>query len=176
SAFSRRLFVYSMRLPPRSALFPYTTLFRSLAGCGLVAMLGYYLAVSTPQARERMAGLKWYPSNFAGWDELAGEVRRVRAGMPPSTRLVADNFKIGAELGFALGETRIPVLDHPLNRAHGRAPQLALWGLDASRQGLGDAPVLLVVGATDVPYRDLLQRYHALCRALGPLPPPRALN
>ena len=36
--------------------------------------------------------------------------------------------------------------------------------------------VLLVVGATDVPYRDLLQRYHALCRALGPLPPPRALN
>jgi len=147
-----------------------------LAGCGLVAMLGYYLAVSTPQARERMAGLKWYPSNFAGWDELAGEVRRVRAGMPPGTRLVADNFKIGAELGFALGETRIPVLDHPLNRAHGRAPQLALWGLDASRQGLGDAPVLLVVGATDVPYRDLLQRYHALCRALGPLPPPRALN
>ena len=49
--------------------------------------------------------------------------------MPPGTRIVADNFKIGAELGFALGDPRIPVLDHPLNRKHGRAPQLRLWGL-----------------------------------------------
>ena len=148
----------------------------ALAGCGLVAVLGYYLAVSMPETRARMAGLKWYPSNFAGWDELAGEVRRLRGTLPPGTRLVADNFKIGAELGFALGETGIPVLDHPLNRAPGRAPQLALWGLDATRERLAGAPLLLVVGATDVPYRDLLQRYHALCRLLGPLPPPRVLN
>jgi 4-amino-4-deoxy-L-arabinose transferase-like glycosyltransferase len=148
----------------------------ALAGFGLVAVLGYYLAVSSPAARERMAALKWYPSNFAGWNELADEVRRARAGLPPDARLVADNFKIGAELGFALRETRIPVLDHPLNRAHGRAPQLALWGLDARRETLAGAPLLLVVGATDVPYRDLLQRYHALCRRFGPLPPPRVLN
>src|SRR5690606_7637898 len=148
----------------------------ALAGCGLLAVLGYYLAVSTPEARARMAGLKWYPSNFAGWDELADEVRQLRGTLPPGTRLVADNFKIGAELGFALGETGIPVLDHPLNRAHGRAPQLALWGLEASRERLAGEPLLLVVGATDVPYRDLLQRYHALCRLLGPLPPPRVLN
>lgn len=148
----------------------------ALAGCGLLAVLGYYLAVATPEARARMAGLKWYPSNFAGWDELAAGVRELRGTLPPGTRLVADNFKIGAELGFALGETGIPVLDHPLNRAHGRAPQLALWGLEASRERLAGAPLLLVVGATDVPYRDLLQRYHALCRLLGPLPPPQVLN
>lgn len=148
----------------------------ALAGCGLVAVLGYYLAISTPGARAHMAAIKWYPSNFAGWDVLADEVRRVRTGLPPDTRLVADNFKIGAELGLALGETRIPVLDHPLNRAHGRAPQLQLWGLEGTRERLAGSPLLLVVGATDVSYRDLLQRYHALCELLGPLPPPRVLN
>ena len=149
----------------------------ALAGLGLVAVLGYYVAVSLPGIRAQSAALKWYPSNFAGWDTLADEVRTVRATMPAGTRLVADNFKIGAELGFALGDADIPVLDHPLNRAHGRAPQLRLWGLEvASRAQLADAPVLLVVGATDVPYRDLLARYHALCGRLGPLPPPRVLN
>ena len=149
----------------------------TLAAAGLVAVLGYYVAVSTPQVRARSAALKWYPSNFAGWEELADEVRRVRAAMPADTRLVAGNFKIGAELGFALGETGIPVLDHPLNRAHGRAPQLRLWGLEAStRARLEGSPLLLVVGASDVPYRDLLQRYHDLCALLGPLPAPRVLN
>lgn len=149
----------------------------ALAGCGLVAVLGYYVAVSTPQARAQMAEFKWYPSNFAGWDELAAEVAQLRATLPPDTRLVADNFKIGAELGFALGETDIPVLDHPLNRSHGRAPQLKLWGLEVvSRDALSGTPLLLVVGASDVAYRDLLQRYHALCERLGPLPAPRVLN
>ncbi|WP_202839974.1 glycosyltransferase family 39 protein [Luteimonas saliphila] len=149
----------------------------SLAAVGLVAVLGYHVAVSTPELRARAAALKWYPSNFAGWDVLADEVRRARAGLPADTRLLADNFKIGAELGFALGETDIPVLDHPLNRAHGRAPQLQLWGLEVtSREALAGKPLLLVVGTSDVPYRDLLARYHALCRLLGPLPAPRVLN
>lgn len=149
----------------------------ALSAVGLVLVLGYYVAVSVPELRARSAALKWYPSNFAGWDALADEVTRVRSGMPEGTRVVADNFKIGAELGFALGETDIPVLDHPLNRAHGRAPQLALWGLSVdAREDLGEAPLLLVVGATDVPYRDLLARYHALCQLLGPLPAPRVLN
>src|SRR3546814_5834963 len=87
--------------------------------------------------------------------------------MPEGARLVAGNFKIGAELGFALGEADIPVLDHPLNRAHGRAPQLQLWGLH--REQRFERPTLLVVGASDVEYKNLLQRYHALCARLGPL-------
>jgi len=149
----------------------------ALAAAGLVAVLGYYVAVSTPDVRARTAALKWYPSNFAGWDELADAVRRARAQMPADTRLVADNFKIGAELGFALGETDIAVLDHPLNRSHGRAPQLRLWGLEvAQRADLAGSPLLLVVGASDVQYRDLLQRYHDLCGLFGPLPAPRVLN
>lgn len=149
----------------------------TLATAGLAAALGYYTMVSLPEVRARAAALKWYPSNFAGWDALSAAVREMRAGMPAETRIVADNFKIGAELGFALGDPRIAVLDHPLNRFHGRAPQLKLWGLQtAGREDWGDGPVLLVVGATDVPYRQLLQRYQWLCERVGPLPAPRVVN
>ncbi|HVI58446.1 MAG TPA: glycosyltransferase family 39 protein [Luteimonas sp.] len=147
----------------------------AIAACGLVAVLGYYAAVSSPTLRARAAGLKWYPSNFAGWDQLADAVREQRARMPKDTRIVAGNFKIGSELGFALGDPGIAVLDHPLNREHGRAPQLRLWGLQHAHPVEG--PTLLVAGATDVEYKHLLARYHDLCKQVGgPLPRPRALN
>ncbi|MCF7223476.1 glycosyltransferase family 39 protein [Lysobacter sp. TLK-CK17T] len=147
------------------------------AGAGLAVVLGYYVAVSVPDVRARAAAEKWYPSNFAGWDALADAVREERAAAPADTLLVADNFKVGAELGFALGDPDIPVLDHPLNHFHGRAPQLRLWGLQtAGREDWGGRPVLLVVGASEVRYRELLARYHALCEMVGPLPPPRVLN
>lgn len=149
----------------------------AMAGLGLAAVLGYYLLVSSPQLRAQTASLKWYPSNFAGWDELAGAVDELRADMPPGTRIVADNFKIGAELGFALGDPSIEVLAHPANRAHGRAPQLRLWGLEAvGAADRGDDHVLLVVGATEVEYKHLLLRYHAICQRFGPLPPPRVVS
>jgi 4-amino-4-deoxy-L-arabinose transferase-like glycosyltransferase len=148
-----------------------------LAAAGLLAMLGYYAAVSVPALRERTAAEKWYPGNFAGWERLAAAVREMRAGMPDNTWIVADNFKIGSELGFAMRDPSIQVLDHPLNRKHGRAPQLALWGLHSDgRADWGETPVLLVVGASEVPYRDLLARYHWLCEQVGPLPAPRVVN
>ena len=147
------------------------------AALGLVAMLGYYAAVSTPALRAEVSATKWYPGNFAGWDELADAVRELRATMPTDTRVVADNFKAGAELGFALDDPNIPVLRHPLNRKHGRAPQLQLWGLRSDgRIDWGNAPVLLVVGTSEVEYKNLLQRYHTLCAEAGPLPPPRTVN
>ncbi|GAB2611364.1 glycosyltransferase family 39 protein [Novilysobacter erysipheiresistens] len=145
-----------------------------LAGLGLVAMLGYYVAVSIPEVRARSAAEKWYPSNFAGWGELADTVRLVRAQMPVDTRIVAGDFKLGAELGFALGNPRIEVLDHPLNHKHGRAPQLRLWGLESD--GRRDQPVLLVVNATAVKLKELLTYYQGLCDAVGALPPARVLN
>ncbi len=145
-----------------------------LTALGLVAMLGYYVAVSIPDLRARAAAEKWYPSNFAGWGELAGTVRLVRAQMPEDTRIVAGDFKLGAELGFALGNPRIEVLDHPLNHKHGRAPQLRLWGLQSD--GRRDHPVLLVVNATEVKLKELLAYYQKLCETVGPLPPPRVLN
>lgn len=149
----------------------------ALAGVGLVATLGYFAAVSIPEIRARSAATKWYASNFAGWDELANAVRGELVAMPPGTRVVAGNFKIGAELGFALDDARIEVLDHPLNHKHGRAPQLALWGLlSQGRAGWDGAPTLLVLGLSDVPYKDLLSRFHAVCEMVGPLPAPRILN
>lgn len=155
------------------------------AGLGLVMVMGYYVAVSVPDLRARAAAEKWYPSNFAGWDELADAVRLERGQMGPDARLVAGSFKIGAELGFALGDPRIPVLDHPLNIKHGRAPQLQLWNLAAGPreswpaqfgQAWADAPVLLVIASSDVQYKHLLERYHHLCGKLGPLPPPQVVN
>jgi hypothetical protein len=149
----------------------------AMAAIGLLVVMGYYAMVSVPEVRARTASSRWYQDNFAGWRPLADAVRDMRSRMPTGTRLVADNFKIGAELGFALGEPDIPVLPHPLNTKHGRAPQLALWDLQVhGRADLGEGPLLLVIGASEVRYRELLARYHQLCAAFGPLPPPRVVN
>ncbi len=145
-----------------------------IAAAGTLLMLGYYVAVSLPGLRTQVAGSKYYPENFAGWDTLASEVRAVHASLPEGTVLLADNFKTGAELGFALDEADIPVLDHALNRKHGRAPQLQLWGLQ--HDGTRTTPALLVVGATDVKFSALLAHYQHLCSVVGPLPPARVVN
>jgi 4-amino-4-deoxy-L-arabinose transferase-like glycosyltransferase len=145
-----------------------------VAALGAMLMLGYYVAVSVPALRTQIAGSKYYPENFAGWTALAEDVRAMHATLPKGTVLLADNFKTGAELGFALDDADIPVLDHPLNRKHGRAPQLQLWGLQ--HDGSREAPTLLVVGATDVKFSALLAHYQQLCRVVGPLPPARVVN
>ena len=148
-----------------------------LAGVGLVATLGFYTAMSVPQVRERSAANKFYQPNFAGWDDLAQSVRFRLEKMPPGTRVLADSFKVGAELGFALNDPDIPVLDHPINHKHGRAPQLRVWNLQhEGGRDWAKTPKLLVVGITEVSYKDQLRRYHALCEMVGPLPPPRVLN
>lgn len=146
-------------------------------GIGLGAVLAFHVVASVPKWRERAAAYNFHPTNFAGWDVLPGAVRARLATMPPGTRLLAGNFKIGAELGHALGDPRLPVLEHPLNDKHGRAPQLASWGLaHAGRVGLGRGPLLLATSAGDVDFRDLLAYYHRLCAQVGPLPPPQVLD
>ena len=143
-------------------------------GIGLAVVLGYYLVLSTPAWRAQFAAEKFYPTNFAGWEQLVDAVREERRKLPADTTLLADSFKSGAELGFALDDADIRVLDHPLNHKHGRAPQLSLWGLQSD--GDRDGPVLLVVGTNDVQYKSLLDYYHQLCARVGPLPPPRVIN
>lgn len=149
----------------------------TLMGLGLVAMLGWYAVVSVPAWRQRLAAEKWYPANFAGWEEVADAVRAELAAMPPGTVVLADNFKLGAELGFQLRDPDIRVLDHPLNHKHGRAPQLRLWRLEGD-ESLPPAgtPVLLVSGTSEVRYRELLAQYHALCAKVGPITPSRIVN
>ena len=149
----------------------------AVAATGLAVALGGYAVASAPVLRAQLAATKAWPGNFAGWTPLAAAVRDMRAGMAPDTRLAAGSFKVGAELGFALGDPDIAVLPHALNRRHGREPQLALWGLLArDRAALGAQPVLLAIAASDVEYKDLLGYYHALCARLGPLPAPRVVN
>jgi 4-amino-4-deoxy-L-arabinose transferase-like glycosyltransferase len=152
---------------------PWRQLAWILAAAGLVAVLAWHLAVASPALRQASAGSKHYPRNFAGWEPLAAAVREELAAMPAGTRVLAEDFKVGAELGFALGDPRIAVLDHPLNHAHGRAPQLKLWGLHAD--AAPDAPTLLVLAPGDLPFKHWLQRYHELCARLGPLPPARSV-
>ncbi|MCD7097536.1 glycosyltransferase family 39 protein [Stenotrophomonas sp. MMGLT7] len=145
-----------------------------LAGVGLVGALGYYVAVSVPSVREQAAGHKFYPRNFAGWDTLGAAVREELQAMPDGTRVLADNFKVGAELGFVLDDADIEVLPAPLNDKHGRTVQLRTWGLLSD--GDRDGPRLLVLSPSDNPYKFLLQRYHDLCALVGPLPPPRVVS
>ncbi|MEE7567689.1 glycosyltransferase family 39 protein, partial [Xanthomonas sp. Kuri4-3] len=96
----------------------------TVAVLGMLGAYGYYLAVSVPSIRERTAGQKYYPRNFAGWDGLARAVKARLRELPPGTRLLAENFKVGAELGFELRDPGIEVLQAPLNDKHGRAAQL----------------------------------------------------
>lgn len=146
----------------------------AVAACGLLATLGYYVAASLPAARTMLVDTRPYPANFADWRPLVGAVRELRGAMPAGTRLLADNFEVGAQLGFQLRDPRVAVLDHPLNHKHGRAPQLSIWGLQSAPAM--PPPVLLVVAASDLKLRPLLDRYHALCDRFGPLPPPRVVN
>jgi len=145
-----------------------------LAGIGMALSFGYYLMASTPSLREQLAGDKYYPRNFAGWEPLAAAVRDELAQMPEGTRVLAGTFKVGAELGFQLGDADILVLPHPLNDKHGRTAQLAQWG--QVHEGERSGPMLLVLSPSDQRFRDLVQRYHAVCAQVGPLPPPRVVS
>lgn len=149
----------------------------AILGAGSMAMLGWYLMVASPNMRREMAGQKHYPSNFSGWDELAAAVREELAALPDNTELVVDNFKLGAELGFALNRADIRVLEHPANAKHGRAAQLQLWGLTRDMPIPGSQrPALLVTDSSEVRFRDLLAQYRNLCRQVGAVVPSRVVN
>ncbi len=141
---------------------------------GLFCALGYYVVVSVPALREQMAGSKYYPRNFAGWQPLAEAVREELAEMPADTTVLADSFKVGSELGFRLNDPAINVLPNALNDHHGRTAQLALWGLLS--KGERNGPQLLVLAPSDPRYRDLFMRYQQVCELVGPLPPPRVVS
>ncbi|MCP3961958.1 MAG: glycosyltransferase family 39 protein [bacterium] len=77
---------------------------------------------------------------FIGWSEVAAQSRVHLPELDPAPSgrwvIVADNYKLGAQLERELHDRAdVYVLDHHKNRAHGRAPQLVVWGID--EQGLG---------------------------------------
>ncbi len=153
-------------------------LWSTLAGASVLVVLGMGM-LATPASRALLLDrgvlpARWYPDNFIGWNALADAVRAERRRLPLGTVLLADDFKLGAQLGFALDDPAIAVLPHPLNDAHGRSPQLALWGLLGAPAA--PAPRLLVLDASSSKLRALLPRYHALCARFGPLPPARVVR
>ncbi|HEY4293043.1 glycosyltransferase family 39 protein [Luteibacter sp.] len=117
-----------------------------LAGLGLAAGLGYLGLAASAHGATTLAGLKAFPTNFTGWRESATAMEAQLATQPDAI-LVADNFMLAAELRFALGASHtVYSLDSPLNVKHGRAPQLAAWGLDeAGLATHAGSKVLLVV-------------------------------
>lgn len=147
------------------------------AAAGLVLLFAYLALLARPEGRALLADGPAYADNFSGWHEVADAVRDDLVAMPADTLLVADNFMLAAQLAFELDRGDVRVLEHPLNAKHGRAVQLADWGLllDAPR-ATGDAPRLLVVEDTARPLKQRLQAYRELCAGSGGLPPPRVLS
>jgi len=70
---------------------------------------------------------------FRGWSETAAEVRaRLPRGVDGERPIVvADSYMQAAQIDFGLADAAdVYALDHPRNAGHGRAVQIALWGLD----------------------------------------------
>jgi hypothetical protein len=140
-------------------------------GAGTLLAIAFLCAASLPQARERLAGTRAYPGDFAGWPEAAAWIERE---VPPGDALIASDFELAAQLSFALGRTDVEVLDSPLNHKHGRAAQLRLWDVVQDRPPSHPAWFVLDDRATSM--RDRLVLYHRNCEIFGSLPPPRVLT
>jgi len=151
-----------------------------LAGLGLAAGFGYLGLAASAQGAAVLAGVKAFPTNFTGWHESAAASREALAARPGAV-LVADNFMLAAELRFSLGASRtVFSLDSPLNVKHGRAPQLAAWGLDEDglAKHAGDA-ILLVVDESklhDIEARDWLGSICSRVDIVGPVAHVRAFD
>ncbi len=152
-------------------------LLHASAAAGLLATVAYLALLAQPAGRHALSAGPLYADNFSGWDVISDAVRDELARLPGDTRVVADNFMLGAQLAFALERDDVQVLPHPLNEKHGRAVQLAHWGLLTRGQlDWGDSPVLLVVEDTARSLKDRLGGYRELCARSGGLPPPRVVN
>ncbi|HLS84043.1 MAG TPA: glycosyltransferase family 39 protein [Arenimonas sp.] len=146
----------------------------ALAGTGLLALAAYLAVLAHPDGRRALADSPAYADNFSGWQDVADASRQALAGMPPGTRLVADNFMLAAQLSLQLGRDDIAVLEHPLNDKHGRRAQLRHWGLLA--QTPPPPPLLLVVEDSARPGKHRLRGYRFLCDWAGRLASPQVLN
>ncbi|HVF36280.1 MAG TPA: glycosyltransferase family 39 protein [Candidatus Saccharimonadia bacterium] len=151
---------------------------RRAAGRALVVAgvaLGAALTLAVPflllrgNAGATPLALGWLTDNTRGWHEAGAwfdEVRRRGAG---GDALIADNFMLAAELDFALGgAVPIHVLDHPANRKHGRAAQLAIWSRDeAALRAMPWRRGILAVEETSRRPVERLDAYRSLCERFG---------
>ena len=107
---------------------------------GEVTAAGLLLAFAMLGLTASTGGRAWLASHgvalngFSGWREAASMLRAQHDWPELASgeiELLTGDFKLGAQMAFALGKPPLRVLDHPLNRRHGRAQQLRLWDLEA---------------------------------------------
>ncbi|HET6603238.1 MAG TPA: glycosyltransferase family 39 protein [Xanthomonadaceae bacterium] len=136
-----------------------------LAAAGCVLLFAYLAATASSPGRQALARAGAYPDNFSGWVEAATASELALMMMPPDTLLVADNFKLAAQLALALdGGRRVYAMDHRLNVDHGRAAQLRIWGIDDDAvEASGAAPKLIVVEVTATSVRWREPWYRSIC-------------
>lgn len=149
----------------------------AVAALGCVLMLAYLASPLSPALRAWLAAGKLYPEPFVGWPELSAAATAERASLPADAILVADNFRVAAQLRLLLPGAQVRVLENPLNAKHGRRAQLLAWGAlldESAAAGLGDA--LLVVEDTALPPRSRRDRYLFFCALFDRLPPPRVVS
>lgn len=143
-----------------------------LAGLGLAAGACFLVAASIPAMRLKLADTRFYPNDFAGWQELGARVEALPRDIP----WIAGDFELAAQLAFDSGRRDVLVLDSPLNHKHGRAAQLQLWQLQWREESTLGAPAILLIDDTATPMKSRLRLYQDLCRSFGPLPPAEELQ
>ncbi|CAN5289950.1 glycosyltransferase family 39 protein [soil metagenome] len=152
----------------------------STTALGLLLALAFLSVAGAPAPRAALAASRIYPADFSGATELQDWVRSQPAA--PGTTWIGGDFGTAAQLAFALRRDDIRVLDDPLNRKHGRAAQLRVWGLEASPDWLRatasgqGGPVQLLVEDSATPMKARLALYHQRCAQFGALPVPQSLS
>jgi len=139
-----------------------------LLGVGTLCATALCLALALPSGRALLAGHTDLADNFTDVRPLVEAIDARLQALPPSTRLLADNFLLAAWLVQQRGgDAGFGVMDHPRNAKHGRARQLELWGMDeAAWRGRDDASRLLVVEETALGLRMRQPWQQALCERL----------
>lgn len=115
----------------------------------MLITFSYFLAAIVPSLAGTLAGKKSYPDNFVGWNEVSAATKSL---LKNDEILVEDNFMLAAQLQLSFAGTRpIYVLDHPLNKKHGRARQLQDWHVDSRALSAlkKQTPVLIVIEETN---------------------------
>jgi len=148
-----------------------------LALCAQLAGLFYLGLAAYPGTAAWLGAARAFPTAFIGWKESADMAKAQLASAPAV--LVADNFMMAAELDFQFdGQRPVYTLDSPLNVKYGRAPQVALWGLDEGvlhRQHAGE-PALLVVDEHALRERERASWLGSLCARIEDLQPAQRLS
>ncbi|XRD86265.1 glycosyltransferase family 39 protein [Dyella acidisoli] len=153
---------------------------RVMAVCGAVLALVVQLAglLSVYPGAAQWPGIaRVVPMAFVGWKESADMAKTQLAKQP--ALLVADNFMMAAELDFQFdGRREIYTLDNPLNVKYGRAPQVALWGMDeaALHRIHPGASVLLVVDEYAARGHERAVWLDSLCERIQHLQPVQRLR